>query len=51
MIKAVIDSNKTILRSNGENSVHDREITQEEKTALQNVLDAYKVLGGTFKFD
>jgi hypothetical protein len=50
IIKAIISSNKTIIRSHGDQYYDDRVISDKEKTALQNVLDAYKALGGSFSF-
>jgi len=50
MIKAVIASNKTILRCEGQQYYKDRTITAKEKEALQNVLDAYEALGGRLSF-
>jgi len=47
IIKAVIPSEEAIIRYNGKNGYKDRTITAEEKAALQNVLNAYKALGGT----
>lgn len=47
IIEAVISSEEAIIRYSGKNGYKDRTITREEKAALQNVLDAYKALGGT----
>jgi len=47
MIKSIIESEKTIVRGQGDQHRHDHTITAAEKTALQNVLDAYESLGGT----
>ncbi|GAB6931565.1 hypothetical protein JCM10914A_55620 [Paenibacillus sp. JCM 10914] len=46
IINAVINSNKTVIRSQGER-YQDRTVTAQEKKALQNVLDAFKAMGGT----
>lgn len=48
MIQAIIESEKTILRhqNDRDNVYEDRTISKKEKTALRNVLDAYKALGG-----
>lgn len=51
IIKAVIASNKTILRCEGQQYYKDRTITAKEKEALQNVLDAYEALGGSLSFN
>ncbi|MGG3507993.1 hypothetical protein ABES58_21205 [Paenibacillus lautus] len=47
IINAVIKSNKTIIRSQGDERHQDRTVTSQEKKALQNVLDAYKAMGGS----
>ncbi|MFD3261833.1 hypothetical protein ACE3MQ_24855 [Paenibacillus lentus] len=46
IITAVINSKKTIIRSEGKERHQDRTVTDEEKKALQNVLDAFKAMGG-----
>lgn len=46
IVKAIIGSNKTILRCEGDKYYKDRIITPEEKDAMQNVLDAFVALGG-----
>ncbi|WEK52945.1 MAG: hypothetical protein P0Y55_10060 [Candidatus Cohnella colombiensis] len=46
LIESIISSKKTILRQQGSQNRSDRTITEKEKTALQNVLDAYEALGG-----
>jgi len=46
MIKAVIDSKEAVIRFNGRQYRKDKTITSDQKTALQNVLYAYKALGG-----
>lgn len=52
MVKAIISSKKTTLRYESSNQsdkrLFTRTVTQQEKQALQNVLDAYQGLGGTF---
>jgi hypothetical protein len=47
MIRAIIESKSAVIRFNGRQYRRDRTITAAEKAALKNVLDAYKVLGGT----
>ncbi|BFH61933.1 hypothetical protein [Paenibacillus azoreducens] len=47
IINAVIKSNKTIIRSQGNERKQDRTVTAKEKAALQHVLDAYRAMGGT----
>lgn len=49
IIKAIISSNKTILRYEGENRINDRTISKQEKAALRNVLNIYKAIGGSLK--
>jgi hypothetical protein len=46
MIRAIIASQNTTLRYNGQQYYWDRQITAAEKKALQNVLDAFVALGG-----
>lgn len=46
MIKAVISSKKATIRFIGKQYHNDKPITASQKKALQNVLDAYKALGG-----
>lgn len=46
LIKKIISSEKTIIRHQGDQFMHDRTVTDKEKKALQNVLDAYEALGG-----
>ncbi|RJX40847.1 hypothetical protein D3P09_02155 [Paenibacillus pinisoli] len=46
MIKAIISSKKTLIRHQGDQFHYDRTVTAAEKKALQNVLDAYKAMGG-----
>jgi hypothetical protein len=50
IVKAIIKSKTAKIRFNGTESIDDREITDEEKQAMKNVLDAYKELGGDFSF-
>lgn len=45
-IEEIITSDKTIVRHSGDQYHHDRIITAKEKTAMENVLEAFKVLGG-----
>lgn len=47
IIKAIIESKKAIIRYEGKQYYYDRIITDSEKKALKNVLDAYKALGGS----
>ncbi len=47
MIKAIITSKKSTIRFAGDKYYNDRTISTAEKKALQSVLDAYSVLGGT----
>lgn len=46
IINSIINSNKTIIRSQGDERHQDRTVTSQEKKALQSVLDAYKAMGG-----
>lgn len=46
MIRAIIASKEAVIRFNGRQYRKDRTITASQKAALQNVLDAYKALGG-----
>lgn len=46
MVKAVIASKSAVIRFYGSKHTRDRTFTAVEKAALQNVLDAYKALGG-----
>jgi hypothetical protein len=46
MIRAIITSDKTLLRYGGQQYHDDRTISREEKTAFANVLDGYEILGG-----
>lgn len=50
IIKAVISSKRTIIRCVGRQYHKDRTISEQEKKALQNVLDAYEALGGNMNF-
>lgn len=47
MLRAVIASKEAMVRFNGKQYRRDKPITAAQKQALQNVLDAYKALGGT----
>lgn len=47
IIKAIIASEKTILRCEGEKFYNDRILTTQEKKAMQNVMDAYEAMGGS----
>lgn len=46
IINAIINSNKTVIRSQGDERHQDRTVTAQEKQALKNVLDAFKAMGG-----
>ncbi len=50
IIKDIIKSKKILMRIYGKDSYSDRTIDEEEKEAFQNVLDAYKALGGVGYF-
>lgn len=46
MIRAVVNSKEAVIRFNGRQYRNDKTITAAQKAALQNVLDAFKALGG-----
>jgi len=46
MVKAIIAAKSAVIRFNGRQYRKDRTITRTERAALQNVLDAYRTLGG-----
>lgn len=48
IIEKIISSKKTILRLNGEDRIADRTISDKEKKALEQVITAYKAMGGTW---
>lgn len=50
IVKAIINSKTAIIRHHGQQYNKDREITSNEKKALQNILDAYEALGGGLTF-
>lgn len=50
IIKDIISSKNVKIRYNGKQYYKDRTVTEKEKKGLQNILDAYKALGGTFNF-
>lgn len=50
IIKAVIASNKTVIRCVGDQYYDEITVSKRWKIALQNVLDAYDALGGTYNF-
>lgn len=50
IIKAVIASDKTVIRCVGNQHYTEITVSKRWKTALQNVLDAYDALGGTYNF-
>jgi len=47
MVRAIVASKNAVIRFNGRQYRRDRTINATEKAAFQNVLDAYKVLGGS----
>ncbi|WP_353119448.1 hypothetical protein [Myroides odoratus] len=47
IIKDIIQSKSVKIRHNGKQYYKDRTITQTEKKALENMLDAYEALGGS----
>jgi len=47
MVSAVIASQKAVIRYNGNQYYRDRTITQKEKQALKEILDAYEKVKGT----
>ncbi|MCO7721947.1 hypothetical protein NJB85_01990 [Myroides odoratimimus] len=50
IVKDIISSKSVKLRCSGSQYYKDRTITEAEKKALQNVLDAYEALGGNTTF-
>ncbi len=50
LIKAVAYGKDVKIRFNGKDYYKDKTITEQQKTALRNVLDAYEALGGTSDF-
>ena len=50
IIKAVANGKEVKIRFNGKDYYKDKTITEQQKTALRNVLDAYEALGGTTDF-
>lgn len=50
LVRAIILSEKTILRYEGDTYHKDRVITSAEKKALENVLNLYEAMGGSFDF-
>ncbi|MFH1962664.1 MAG: hypothetical protein ABIJ30_07310 [bacterium] len=46
IVRAIISSKRAVIRYKGSQYYKDRTVTKAEKIALQNVLDAYKALGG-----
>jgi hypothetical protein len=50
IIKAVANGKDTKIRFNGKDYYKDKTITEQQKLALRNVLDAYEALGGTTDF-
>ena len=51
IVNAIVNSKSCKIRFKGDHYYKDRVITQEEKYAMRNVLDAYEALGGTFTFN
>lgn len=51
ILKDIISSKNTRLRSEGKQYYKDRQISAKEKQGLKNVLDAYEALGGNFSFN
>lgn len=49
IIKAVANGKKVKIRFNGKDYYKDRIVSQQEKLALRNIIDAYEALGGTMK--
>lgn len=50
IIKAVANGKDVKIRFNGKDYYKDKSITEQQKSALRNVLDAYEALGGTTDF-
>lgn len=50
IIKAVANGKDVKIRFNGKDYYKDKTITEQQKLALRNVLDAYEALGGTTDF-
>jgi len=50
IVKAVAYGKDVKIRFNGKDYYKDKTITEQQKTALRNVLDAYEALGGTTDF-
>jgi hypothetical protein len=50
IVKDVISSKSVKIRHEGSQYYKDRTISAKEKQGLQNILDAYEALGGTFTF-
>ena len=50
IVKDVINSKSVKLRYNGKQYYDDRKVSENEKKALQNILDAYEALGGDTNF-
>jgi hypothetical protein len=50
IVKAVVGSKSTKIRFRGKLYTEDKLITDEQKHAMKNVLEAYQVLGGGFSF-
>jgi hypothetical protein len=51
IVKDIIKSKNVKLRCIGTQYYKDRTITEKEKQGLQNILDAYEALGGSFSFN
>jgi hypothetical protein len=50
IIKAVANGKEVKIRFSGKDYHKDKIITQQQKTALKNILDAYEALGGDMNF-
>lgn len=44
MIRDIINSNKTIIRHQGSDKHYDHTVSEQEKKALQNILDAFDII-------
>lgn len=50
MVKDIASSKKVKLRCNGEHYYNDRLLSKEEKEGIKNVLEGYRILGGSSYF-
>lgn len=46
IVNSIIDAKNVKIRYNGQKYYNEKTVTQKEKTALKNILDAYIALGG-----